>query len=221
MHAFHPQAAVIPVTAPPIKEDMELAMAINASLQSAMHESQLISSQLGSGGNASTSCTPIDNNSSMALSAPASHKGSTSGTGVQEVIPSGKSDSHIDTQSGVLSAVPTTVENPNPAPSPSAPPIADAEFDSGPIHYPSIDPLPVDLSSPAVETLPTAAVGKKQDDEASSSCVICLDAPVEGACIPCGHMAGCMSCLNDIKGKKWGCPVCRAKIDQVIRLYAV
>lgn len=221
MHAFHPQAPVVPVTAPPIKEDTELAMAINASLQSAMQESRIISSQLGSGENASTSCTPIDNSSSLALNAPASHKGSISGKEVQEVIPSGNSDSNIDTQSGVLSVVPTTLESPNPTPSPSAPPIADAEFDAGPIHYPSIDPSPVDLFSPAIETLPTASVGKKQDDEASSSCVICLDAPVEGACIPCGHMAGCMSCLNDIKGKKWGCPVCRAKIDQVIRLYAV
>jgi hypothetical protein len=51
--------------------------------------------------------------------------------------------------------------------------------------------------------------------------VICLDAPVEGACIPCGHMAGCMSCLKDIESKKWGCPICRAKINQIIRLYAV
>lgn len=217
MQTFHPQAPVVPVSAPPIKEDLELDMAINASLHSAKQKSQVISSQLGSGGNASTSCTPIDVNSSMALSAPASHKGSISGTEVQEVIPSGNHDSHIDTQSGVLSVIPTTLENPNPSPSPSAPPIADAEFDDGPIHYPSIDPSPVDLSSPAI----TAAVGKKQDDQASSSCVICLDAPVEGACIPCGHMAGCMSCLNDIKSKKWGCPVCRAKIDQIIRLYAV
>jgi hypothetical protein len=27
--------------------------------------------------------------------------------------------------------------------------------------------------------------------------------------------------LNEVKAKKWGCPVCRAKIDQVIKLYAV
>ncbi|KAK2359763.1 replication factor A protein [Trifolium repens] len=39
--------------------------------------------------------------------------------------------------------------------------------------------------------------------------------------IPCGHVAGCMSCLNEVKTKKWGCPVCRAKIDQIIKLYHV
>ncbi|KAF9601367.1 hypothetical protein IFM89_019099 [Coptis chinensis] len=54
-----------------------------------------------------------------------------------------------------------------------------------------------------------------------STCVICLDAPIEGACIPCGHLSGCMSCLNEIQGKKWGCPVCRAKIKQVVKIYAV
>ena len=52
---------------------------------------------------------------------------------------------------------------------------------------------------------------------------ICIEAPIEGACIPCGHMAGCMACLNEIKAKKGVCPVsvCRGKINQVVRLYAV
>ncbi|XP_047333927.1 putative E3 ubiquitin-protein ligase XBAT35 isoform X2 [Impatiens glandulifera] len=107
---------------------------------------------------------------------------------------------------------------------PSAPPIEQAIIeDDGPIHYPSIDAdNPVDLSSSTTTTTEnvTNKTWRKEDTD-SSSCVICLDAPVEGACIPCGHMAGCMSCLNEIKGKKWGCPVCRANIDQVVRLYAV
>ncbi|GAA0143090.1 hypothetical protein LIER_03853 [Lithospermum erythrorhizon] len=30
-----------------------------------------------------------------------------------------------------------------------------------------------------------------------------------GACVPCGHMVGCMACLNEIKDKGWGCPVCQ------------
>ncbi|WCJ17645.1 hypothetical protein M5689_000048 [Euphorbia peplus] len=55
----------------------------------------------------------------------------------------------------------------------------------------------------------------------SSSCIICREAPVEGACIPCGHMAGCMACLNKIKRIKGVCPVCRAKIEQAVKLYAV
>ncbi|RWW05879.1 hypothetical protein BHE74_00049135, partial [Ensete ventricosum] len=118
---------------------------------------------------------------------------------------------------------------------PSAPPMAADTFYDGPIHYPSIDFSPIDLSMPVVKTAPGTAEAKDSstsslsktgtgEDEAgssSTSCVICLDAPVEGACIPCGHMAGCMSCLREIEAKNWGCPVCRTKINQIIKLYAV
>ncbi|CAN6203738.1 unnamed protein product [Urochloa humidicola] len=55
----------------------------------------------------------------------------------------------------------------------------------------------------------------------SGTCVICLDAPVEGACVPCGHMAFCMPCLKDIKSKDGACPICHAMINQVLRLYQV
>ncbi|PWA40996.1 E3 ubiquitin-protein ligase XBAT35 [Artemisia annua] len=88
----------------------------------------------------------------------------------------------------------------------------------GPAAHTKIAEDPADLS----ETIPAATTGQKEKkDGDSSSCVICSDAPVEGAFIPCGHMAGCMSCLTEIKGKNSGCPVCRASIDQVIRLYVV
>ncbi|XP_021770141.1 putative E3 ubiquitin-protein ligase XBAT35 [Chenopodium quinoa] len=109
---------------------------------------------------------------------------------------------------------PTTVAS-APIPStPSAPPLPmDGGVNvDGPIHYPAIDMDPVDLSATSSE-----ANGKTEEP----CCVICWEAPVEGACIPCGHMAGCMSCLSEIKSKKGLCPVCRTKIDQVIRLYAV
>ena len=55
----------------------------------------------------------------------------------------------------------------------------------------------------------------------SSSCVICNDAPVEAACVPCGHFAGCMACLTEVKMKAFGCPICRAQIDRIMRIYAV
>lgn len=102
---------------------------------------------------------------------------------------------------------------PTPLPTaPSAPPLPVDALEEGPIHYPVIDEGTVDLSV-------TSDEAKGQADE--SCCVICWEAPIEGACIPCGHMAGCMSCLSEIKSKKGVCPVCRDKIDQVIRLYAV
>ena len=102
----------------------------------------------------------------------------------------------------------------------SAPPVGDEIVEDGPIQYPSIDSTPIDISSTNGEKLPASA-GQTKEDGGPSSCTICLDAPSEAACVPCGHVAGCMSCLNEIKAKKWGCPVCRAKIEQVIKIYRV
>lgn len=127
--------------------------------------------------------------------------------------PPGNPAQHFQSQSTVPSVIQTTLGNTSSDSVPSAPPAA---VDVGPVHYPSVDMSPLDSSSP-----PAASGGAHEEGPASSCCTICLDAPVEGACIPCGHMVGCMSCLNEIKAKKWGCPLCRSGIDQVIRIYAV
>lgn len=200
-------------TAPPSAssaEDEELAMAINASLQSAAHQ------------------RPPNANTYIGSGADASASTSTSTISSTHVEPYNKvaaastsSPSQVsETNHGVASVVQTTPENPSSISVPSAPPIAVADIGDGPIVYPSIDTSPIDLSSPNVDVIAGLA-DKGKGDEATSSCTICLDAPLEGACIPCGHMVGCMSCLNEIKAKKWGCPVCRSKIDQVVRIYAV
>ncbi|ESQ56179.1 hypothetical protein EUTSA_v10025615mg [Eutrema salsugineum] len=87
-----------------------------------------------------------------------------------------------------------------------------AAVEDGSIHYPSVD---VDLS------LPCEKCEDKEDGGGSRVCVICVDSSSEAVCVPCGHVAGCVSCLKEIKDKKLGCPVCCADIDQVIKLYHV
>ncbi|CAN6924908.1 unnamed protein product [Brassica oleracea] len=108
-------------------------------------------------------------------------------------------------------------------PSPSAPPLTDDDdvqtSEEGQIHYPTIDSTPVDV--PSSYPLPASAEGEKKEDGSSGQCSICLDAPSDAVCAPCGHVAGCMSCLTEIKSKNYGCPVCRAKIDQIVKLYRV
>lgn len=181
---FNTSTPIVPPTAPPTTEDTDMAMAINASVQSAMDEGQFVP-------------TPSIPSSSTNQN--------------EEAGPS--SDNSI---------LETAPELSNPASTPSAPLATDEAIDDGPIHYPSIDFDPVDIPNPNLSQNPSVSVSdKKEQDVDNSQCVICLDAPVEGACIPCGHMAGCMSCLNAIKDKKGVCPVCRAKINQVVRLYAV
>jgi len=90
---------------------------------------------------------------------------------------------------------------------------------------PSAPPLTYDdLSSPIPGTQSEAsALAVMEDDKPGSSnlCIICWEASVEGACVPCGHMPGCMSCLKEVKVKNGVCPVCRSDIDQVIKLYGV
>ncbi|XP_021770140.1 probable E3 ubiquitin-protein ligase XBOS34 [Chenopodium quinoa] len=95
---------------------------------------------------------------------------------------------------------------------PSAPPLPMDGVVHGPIHHAAIDMDRVDLS---------VTSSKENGKTAAPCCVICWEAPIEGACVPCGHMAGCISCLSEIKSKKGLCPVCRTKIDKVLRLYAV
>ncbi|CAH9087794.1 unnamed protein product [Cuscuta europaea] len=190
------QLPVLPATAPPALEDVELAMAISASMQPVVQRPSLYANS-ESGATASTSWTNPD---------------------VVKAGPSGSQIQHSLTPIET-SVIQTKVENPIPEPTPSAPIIAEEETDEGPIHYPSLDVSPVGFSCQNDENI--TAAPHKDKDQADATCVICLDAPVEGACVPCGHMAGCMSCLADIKAKRWGCPVCRAKIDQVIKLYAV
>ncbi|KAH6820642.1 hypothetical protein C2S53_019948 [Perilla frutescens var. hirtella] len=208
-----------PPTAPPAAssaDDEELAMAINASLQS------VSDTYLGSEPEASSSTSNSINSSSHVElynkgEASVSQEASGSRSEIQQDGPVGSSSQVLANDNVVSSTVQTTPENPSSVSTPSAPPVADA----GPIIYPSIDSSPVDLSSPDVDAINGKADDKKGSEETMSSCTICLDAPLEGACVPCGHLAGCMSCLKEIKAKNWGCPVCRSKIDQIIRIYAV
>ncbi|XP_015087643.1 putative E3 ubiquitin-protein ligase XBAT35 isoform X1 [Solanum pennellii] len=219
---FSSQPPMVPATAPSTTEDVELAMAITASLQSASQQRPTYhENHTGSGAETSMGwINPVEVASHDDSSFKgASQKASSSGCQVEEASSSGTQVEQVQVPSEMSTVVQSVPENPVTASVPTAPPLTDDIIDNGPIHYPSIDSSPIDLSSVTVQN--SGAHESKNPDGASSSCVICLDAPVEGACIPCGHMAGCMSCLNEIKAKKWGCPVCRATIDQVVRLYAV
>ncbi|KAJ6321595.1 hypothetical protein OIU77_011628 [Salix suchowensis] len=214
------QAPAVHATAPPSAEDLEIAMAMNASIQSAA-ERPIFEPHSHTGASSSTSWSySVNTGSQVALETPAAPppKVTSSEWALHEAGATSSSTQQTRIQNSSIPDVQTATDAQGSVP--SAPAIVDEIVEDGPIHYPSIDSSPIDTSSLSVENLPENT-GEKKEDGGSSSCVICLDAPVEGACIPCGHMAGCMSCLKEIETKKWGCPVCRTKIDQVVRLYAV
>ncbi|KAF8015851.1 hypothetical protein BT93_H1410 [Corymbia citriodora subsp. variegata] len=209
---LRPAQPPVQATAPPAAEDLELAMAINASIQSAMQEvPPPFPTQQGVGMSASTSWSAsavTSHSDSNVAAAPAPSKDSCSPS--NEIAPAAVPPQNV---LGVSE---------NSVSAPSAPPANIEVVEDSPIQYPSIDLSPIDMSAPVTNDLPpVGSSGSKEDGSEETCCVVCLDAPVQGACVPCGHMAGCMSCLEKIKAKKSGCPVCRTKIDQVIRLYAV
>jgi hypothetical protein len=50
-------------------------------------------------------------------------------------------------------------------------------------------------------------------------CLICADAPRDAVCTPCGHLSACYSCLRTIIRSTRTCPICRARIRSVMRIY--
>lgn len=73
---------------------------------------------------------------------------------------------------------------------------------------------------PLAPSAPHAPVATVEDHhEAASSkpcCVICMVAPAEFACIPCGHMCGCQLCLSKVRQ----CPICRQDFKQTVKVFA-
>ncbi|XP_039067852.1 putative E3 ubiquitin-protein ligase XBAT34 [Hibiscus syriacus] len=221
LHNSQPPAA--PATAPPDAEDLELAMAINASIQSAIAETSDVDLHSGNEASASAGWDSTASTSNHGSSvAPTTFSPSKASIGKWDMIEAGSSSGSTkgtEIHNNDISAVHTTMQTSNSVPSAPPAPAMDEIVEDGLIQYPSIDSTPIDLSSSNSETLHPSAGQTKQDE--APSCIICLDAPLEAACVPCGHVAGCIPCLNEIKAKKWGCPVCRAEIQQVIKLYRV
>jgi RNA recognition motif-containing protein len=55
--------------------------------------------------------------------------------------------------------------------------------------------------------------------DAGPLCVVCQDAPVGAALQPCFHAAYCMQCAGDVLARALPCPVCRAAVEGVQRIF--
>jgi len=67
---------------------------------------------------------------------------------------------------------------------------------------------------------PTLEGSEKTDDTPAKTeeeqCVVCLDNKKVVLIYPCGHMCVCIRCSTKVKD----CPVCRKKVDDVIKVFA-
>jgi hypothetical protein len=50
-------------------------------------------------------------------------------------------------------------------------------------------------------------------------CVVCLEAATECVVVRCGHMCMCQACGLEIKTKRMPCPVCRAPVTDIMRVF--
>ena len=56
--------------------------------------------------------------------------------------------------------------------------------------------------------------------EDGGTCAVCLTAPADFLCSPCGHQCGCEACLRQVQasgGSK--CPICRVRFSAIQRVY--
>jgi hypothetical protein len=53
------------------------------------------------------------------------------------------------------------------------------------------------------------------NEDDSRMCVVCMDAPIEAAAVPCFHAQYCLECASALHA----CAVCRGKIDRVQRIF--
>ncbi|KAL3517538.1 hypothetical protein ACH5RR_020127 [Cinchona calisaya] len=55
----------------------------------------------------------------------------------------------------------------------------------------------------------------KKDRTMPNLCVICLEQEYNSVFVPCGHMCCCMTCSSHLTN----CPLCRRRIDQVVKTF--
>ena len=59
---------------------------------------------------------------------------------------------------------------------------------------------------------------RKRARAGSALCAICLDATVDTAFVPCGHMTACNLCARRVYASG-RCPICREPIRDVLNTY--
>lgn len=80
------------------------------------------------------------------------------------------------------------------------------------------------MPAPAVRGLPVPPLSEqdKVAPEGASTCIICIEMSPVCAVLPCMHQCICCSCARDLaKQNITACPVCRAPMDAIKRVFSI
>jgi hypothetical protein len=58
---------------------------------------------------------------------------------------------------------------------------------------------------------------EEEKEVRKEECVVCMEGKTDHAIIPCGHVCLCSNCVSGIKK----CPICRADVTQMVKLFHV
>ncbi|KAH3756063.1 UPF0528 protein [Pelomyxa schiedti] len=80
-------------------------------------------------------------------------------------------------------------------------------------------PTPIAASTPPPSTTSTATTPSENPED--NLCCICMIGSKEAVIIPCGHVATCLPCAQQLVSSKHTCPICRSAIVSAVKLYKV
>uniref|UniRef100_A0A914RAH9 RING-type domain-containing protein n=1 Tax=Parascaris equorum TaxID=6256 RepID=A0A914RAH9_PAREQ len=78
-------------------------------------------------------------------------------------------------------------------------------------------PFPPPIPASGAPTTAKSSPDEEADD--GEECKICMSAKVNCVIYTCGHMSTCFECATETWRVKGECPICRKKIDDVIKIY--
>lgn len=76
-----------------------------------------------------------------------------------------------------------------------------------------------DRSMNSFEALDPSPRLTRRNDEDPALCPKCYSRGRNAVCAPCGHRAGCHSCLRNVMKTSQRCPLCRARVHSIMRIY--
>nr|CCA19755.1 conserved hypothetical protein [Albugo laibachii Nc14] len=96
----------------------------------------------------------------------------------------------------------------------------DPEWCDGTSASPSAPELECEQSSGEEASKPISNPPTPTCNRSRKECVICMTAKKTAACIPCGHIAACMECLDTmVMSSRPECPICRSIITATMNVY--